>query len=351
MTSEGEPVYHLAMREVHEALGARFETALGWSLPADFGDVTAEHAAIRDGVALLDRSPRSRFIISGTDAHEVLEAVVAGHVHELEEGRAMRSVVLDAEGRIRDVVLVARTGGISYILGGEPTQRFETLARMERAVRPDFDARIDDRTETTCLLGITGPQASSFVQDQLSDALPERLPSMHISTTEFHGFRTLVMRSSDTGEDGFEMMLAPAVMQHLLESLRGVGAGIAGYRAQEIARVEACVPAFVPDLETGLTPAQADLDVLLDIPGGEEGVILSAMLLELDEPPAPGTTVEGDGTYSGQIRSAVRSPRLDATLALAVLDQPYALPGISLTVEGSGAAVVGKPFLRRSSGT
>lgn len=351
MSDDAQRIYHLAVRDTHAALGAHFEPQLGWSLPMDYGDVAAEHRAIREGVAMVERSHRSRFIVSGTDALDTLQAVVAGHVEDLEEGRAMRSVVLDDAGRIRDVLLVARTGGISYVVTGEPTQRFETLSRLQRAIQSDYDARVDDRTETTCLLGLTGPQAAAFVQEHLSDALPQRLPTMNIAASEFHGFRTLVMRSSDTGEDGFELMIAPAVMQHLMESLRASGAGIAGHRAQEIARVEACVPAFVPDLEGGFTPAQADLDVLLDVPGGEEGVILSALLLDTAEPPPPGIAVMKDGAQVGDIRSAVRSPRLDATLALAVIDQAHALPGIELSVKDSGAAVVGKPFLRRSKST
>lgn len=348
MSGETTPVYHLAVRDTHAALGARFDVALGWSLPMEYGDVAAEHSAIREGVALLDRSHRSRLLVSGTDAMDVLKAVVAGRVDELDEGRAMRSVVLDERGRIRDVVLVARTGGISYMVAGEPTQRFETLSRLERAVQTDYDARVDDRTESTCSLGIAGPGAGAFVQEHLSDALPARLPSLHVAMFEFHGFRTLAMRTSDTGEDGFEIMLAPAVMQHLLESLRAAGAGIAGHSAQEIARVEACIPAFDPDLTTGLTPAQADLDVLLDVPGGKAGVILAALLVESATVPGVGSVVDHAGRRVGETRSAVRSPRLDATLALALIEEQHALPGVALTVEGDRGAVVGKPFFRRS---
>jgi aminomethyltransferase len=347
MSHGGERVFHLALRDMHASLGANFGVVDGWSLPMDYGDVVREHSAIRDGVALFDRSHRSRFIVSGTDALDVLRDVVAGHVGELEEGRSMRSVVLDDQGRIRDVVLIARTGGISYLAIGEPGQRDETLVRMEQAIQPDFDARVDDRTESTCLLGIAGPMAADFAGRHLGDALPSRLPSMHAATFEFHGFRTLAMRTSDTGEDGFELMLAPAVMQHLLEALLGQGAMLAGHRAQDIARIEACIPAFRPDLEKGLTPAQADLDTLLDIPGGEEGVILSALLIDTEELLETGMPVVAEGMRVGEVRSAARSPRLDATMALAVIDQQYALPGVSLTVEGSGAAVVGKPFLRR----
>ncbi|MBI5947914.1 MAG: aminomethyl transferase family protein [Chloroflexi bacterium] len=342
-------LYHLALRDLHAAAGARFEHRLGWSLPANFGDAGAEQAAIRGGAAILDRSHRSRFIVSGTDAGEVLSAAFAGRMEELEEGRAVRTVALDGQGLIRDVVLVARTGGIAYLVVGEPGQRFETFERLQVAVQPSWDARVDDRTETTCLIGVAGPGAARAVEANLAEALPARLQPLHIVTFEFHGFRSLAIRTSDTGEDGFEFMFAPAVAQHAIETLRAGGVPLAGDLAQEVVRVEACVPAFSPDLETGLTPAQAGLDALLEIPGGAGGRMLSAILLESDEVVAAGSLVRVRGQVAGEVRSCVRSAALDATIALAIVDSGSATPGTALDVAGHLATIVSKPFLRRST--
>lgn len=318
-------------------------------MPAGYGDTAAEQAAIRNGAAVLDRSHRSRFIVSGTDAGEALAAAFAGRVEELEEGRAMRTVALDASGHIRDLVLVARTGGIAYLVVGEPGQRFETFERLRSAIQPAWDARIDDRTETTCLIGVAGPGASKAVEAHLADALPARLQPLRIVTFEFHGFRSLAIRTSDTGEDGFEFMFAPAVAQHAIETLQAGGVPLAGDLAQEAARVEACIPAFAPDLETGLTPVQADLDALLDIPGGAGGRMLSAILIESDEAVAAGTPVRATGEAAGEVRSCVRSAGLNATIGLAIIDDRYAVPGTALDVAQHLATIVAKPFLRRST--
>ena len=346
MSAAPENLYHLALRDLHAANGALFVPALGWSLPSHYGDPAAEHAAIRAHAVAVDRSHRSRFMVTGTDALDVLSSVFAGHVNELEEGRAMRSAVLDGQGRIRDLVLIARTGGIAYLVTGEPTQRFETLRTMQAAVQPGWDAAVSDRTENTCLLGVSGPAASEVVQAHLAEAFPVRMQLLHCAASEFHGFRTLVIRTSDTGEDGFELMLAPAVAKHVVETLRAAGIPLAGHLAQEVARVEACVPAFCPDLETGLTPAQADLDALLDIPGGDAGRILFALLLEGD-PVAAGQPLTLDGNVVGEVRSCLRSPGLSATIALAIIESRHALPGRDLRAGAAAAHVVAKPFLRR----
>ena len=342
------PLYHLALRELHAAAGAVFGQALGWSLPLRYGDVPAECEALRSNAAVFDRSHRSRFLVTGSDAADVLQAVFEGHIDELDEGRAMRTASLSPDGDIRDIALIARTGGIAYFVSGETGQRFETFARLQRAIGPDFDARVDDRTETTCLIALSGPNAASTARDHLSDALPARLQTLHCVTFEFHGFRALAVRTSDTGEDGFEFMLAPAVAQHVVETLTTAGIPLIGHQALEIARVEACIPAFDPDLATGLSPAEADLDVLLDIPGGREGRILSALLFDGDAVP-PGTPLLQSGEQLGEVRSCLRSPGLNATIGLGIIDARQAFPGTTLEAGASSATVVAKPFYRRRS--
>lgn len=341
-----ESTFHLALREVHTAAGAILAKRHGWMLPTHYGDWTLEYTALREQAAVADRSHRSRIMVTGTDAAELLGVTFAGHAAEIEEGRAARAVWLDEAGRIGDVVLIARTGGIAYLVAGEPTRRFETVERLTGSRGADWDVRVDDRTESTCLLTVAGPRAAEAVERFLSDALPARLPSMNAAAFEFHGFRALAMRASSTGDDGFEFMLAPAVAQHLVETLVQAGIPLAGDDALELARVEACIPAFEPDLDPGLTPAEADLDVLLGVPGGDHSVILAGAILEGD-PVAAGSTVTIDGRAAGQVRSCVRSPGLRATIALVLIDSGKALPGASLDASGIAGTIVAKPFYRR----
>ncbi|MGE5595815.1 MAG: glycine cleavage T C-terminal barrel domain-containing protein [Hyphomicrobiales bacterium] len=343
------PVYHLALRETHAAAGATFGQHLGWWLPEHYGDVTREYQALRSGAAVLDRSFRSRFMVTGTDAQVVLDEAFEGHVHELEEGRAVRTVALDGAGHIRDLVLIARTGGIAYVVSGEPAQRAETRARLEAAVGPDFDVRIDDRTETTCLLAVAGPAAAEAVERYLSEGLPPRVQHLQAVTFEFHGFRTLAMRTRDVGEDGFEFMVAPAVAQHLMQTLGEVGVPLAGFAAQETARIESCIPAFVPDLEPGLSPAEADLDVLLGVPGGAEGRILSAVLVDGDSVPATGTRVSIGGEPCGEVRSSAFGIGVGSPVALALVESRRGMPGTALDLDGIPGTIVAKPFYRRRS--
>jgi aminomethyltransferase len=340
-------LYHLALRDLHAAAGATFVECDGWSLPAHYGHPTAEHAALRASAVVFDRSHRSRFLVTGSDASELLAKVFEGHIRELEEGRAMRSVALAPDGTITDLVLITRTGGIAYLVTGQPGRRMDTLNRLREARPEDFDVQVADRTETTCLLGLAGPAAQAVAAEHLSDGLPARLQTLHSVTFEFHGFRSLATRTSDTGEDGFEFMLAPAVAHHVIETLVAAGVPLAGDDALNAARVESCIPAFAPDLETGLSPAEADLDVLLGIPGGNSNRILSALLIDSDEAIATGTPLLRGGEPAGEVRSCVHSPLLASTVALAIVDARQALPGAVFEAGGYPATIVAKPFYRR----
>jgi aminomethyltransferase len=342
-------LFHLGLRDLHSAAGARFEERDGWMVPADYGDPRREYAALREAAVAFDRSQRSRLLVTGTDAAVVLGRVFEGRLDELGEGRAMRTVALDGQGHIRDLALVARTGGIAYLVTGEPGQRAETLGRLRDAAETDFDVRIDDRTETTGMVGLAGPAAAAIARTHLSDGLPARLPLLGIVTFEFHGFRAMAMRTSDTGEDGFELMLAPAVAQHVLQTLQEAAVRIAGATVLEMARVESCIPAFAPDLEGGLSPAEADLDTLLGIRGGGEGRILSALLIEGDEPANVGTGIVDGTQAAGLLRSCVRSYGLNATIGLGIIDSQRAQPGRQFRIDASTATVVAKPFYRRRS--
>lgn len=337
----------LALGDTHVAFGARMGARRGWEVPLGYGDLGQEYAALRESVVAFDASWRSRVMVTGGDAVEVLRGALAGHPEDLEEGRAGRFAMLDEAGDLADLVLVARTGGAAYLVSGEPERRGELLRRLGAAVGEGYEVRVEDRTAMTCAVALAGPAAAARTAEFVAEALPGRLAPLHCAAFEFHGFRALAIRTSDTGEDGFVLVLAPVVASHLLGTLRSAGIVLAGWEALESARVEACIPAWEPDLAPGLSPAEADLDVLLGIAGGREGRILAAFLLE-GPPVSAGTPVRGsDGRQVGEVRSCVFAMGLNAAAGLAIIEAAAAFPGAELVAGGSRLSVAAKPLYRR----
>lgn len=346
MTSP-ENASRLLLNDMHIAAGAAFVESCGWWLPAHYGDPLAEYGGIRGSAAAIDRSSTSRLLITGPDSGRLITRIFGDTVSELREAEVIRAVVVNDSGAVRDFVLVARTGANAFLVIGEPGQRGETVDRLRGGIPPDWDARVDDRTETTCLIGIVGPEAASVVSNSLSDGLADRVPGMHCVAFEALGFRSLAIRISDTGEDGFILMLAPGVARHAFESVRAGGVPLAGHHAQTIARVEACIPAFSPDLEVGLNPAEADLAGLVSAGSGPVRRMLSALVVDGDTEPATGVPITLGPAAVGEVRSSVRSPLLGSTIALGIVEARCSLPGTVLDIAGSPARVVTKPFYRR----
>ncbi len=340
-------VTRLTLHDMHAGAGATFAARDGWWLPAHYGDPVAEHRAIREAAAAMDRSFASRLLVTGKKSTELLRRVFGETIADIEESEATRAVTLDEQGAVRDFAVIARTGGASYLVMGEPGQRHETADRLRTATSAEWDARVDDRTETTCMVGLVGPEAASVMSKYLSDGLPDQVPGMHCVAFEALGFRALAIRISDTGEDGFALMLAPGVARHTIESVRAAGVPLVGAIAQTIARVEACIPAFSPDLEVGLNPAEADLAGLVTASSGPVRRMLSALAIDGEIETSTGAPITLGSTTVGEVRSCVRSPLPGSTIALGVVEAHHSLPGTVLEVAGRQARVVTKPFYRR----
>ena len=340
-------VRRLALHAVHEAFGATFALYGGWRLPEAYGEREEEYARLRSGAAAFDRSDGTRLLVSGTDAAETLGAVFGEDAAGLEEGRATRAAALDGAGRIADVALIARTGGVAYIVMGEPGRGETTRALLEGAAGEGYDVAIQDRTASTCLVAIAGPGAAEAAARHVQEGLPARLPPMHAAPFEFHGYRALAARAGGFGEDGFALMTAPPVAEHLLGLLAGAGTGLAGMAAQESARIETGIAAFTPDLETGLTPDEAGLGSPSSAAAGEGGRVLSALLFEGRTVPPVGAPALADGDAVGEMRSGARSFALDAAVGLAILRRDRSRPGAIISVGGERAVVAQTPLYRR----
>ncbi|HEX5647906.1 MAG TPA: aminomethyl transferase family protein, partial [Nitrospira sp.] len=51
---------HSLLQNQHIQLGASFEEVAGWEVPAHYGDVAAEHRAVRQAVGIADLSHRGK---------------------------------------------------------------------------------------------------------------------------------------------------------------------------------------------------------------------------------------------------------------------------------------------------
>ncbi|HJP41543.1 MAG TPA: hypothetical protein QGF35_07535 [Dehalococcoidia bacterium] len=169
----------LPLNDLHSSKGARFAEVASWLIVEDYREPEAELAKMRESSVILDRSHRSRFMVTGPDAAGLLNRATAGTLKQLSEGQTIRACIVDSAGRISDLLLISQTGAISYLVSGEPGRRRKTAAQLGESLSPDLEVKFEDRTESTCSLAIEGPASSQFLSAQIGDDLDRTLSPFH----------------------------------------------------------------------------------------------------------------------------------------------------------------------------
>ncbi len=88
------------LAELHRAAGVGLEPYFGVLLPAQFGDLAAEHRVARETAALIDTNFRAVLSLAGQDRVRYLNAVMTSNVRDLAPGQGNVGLLLNAQGHI-----------------------------------------------------------------------------------------------------------------------------------------------------------------------------------------------------------------------------------------------------------
>ena len=335
--------------------------------------VTADgYEAVRGGGAgLLDLSARGRVEVSGAEAVQFLNGMLTNDMVTLADGAWMHAAFPNPQGRLLASVRVLRDGG-RFVFDTEPATGAALLKLLERfTLAGDF--RVRDLTTETALLSLQGARASEVARAVLGDVVAglARARVARVNDGDEDEEPSLVIRSTHTAEDGFDIFVKASAADSLRRSLAEAGARAVGADDMEVLRVEAGVPRYGVDA--------SDANVVLEVVDEAEAVSytkgcyagqeiiarihwrghvakrLAGVVLEGEaEPPADARLRDpAEGREAGRITSHVYSPRLRARVALALVKYDFLAPGTVLKVyagetEVGAARVAQLPFVRGS---
>src|SRR6266550_952275 len=165
----------LALDEAHAHLGASMTVRDGWSVPAAYGDVVQEYAAVREGGAgLIDLSPRGRFLVNGSESVQFLNGLITNDMKTLEIGQWMPAAFPNVQGRLIASVRVIRLQDEGTDRNVYPTFLIDTEAATHEPVLKTIerftlagDFRVTDMTNQTAMLSVQGKKAASIVSSVL----------------------------------------------------------------------------------------------------------------------------------------------------------------------------------------
>ena len=342
--------------DLHLELGARMVPFAGYSMPVQYpAGLMAEHLHTRAAAGLFDVSHMGQLSISGGDAAVALESLMPVDVISLALGRQRYGVLLnDNAGILDDLMFTRRAADFLVIVNGAckvaDTAHIQQHIGTRCQVTPLPDA---------ALLALQGPLAATALERLVPGV--GALVFMSGQSFVWQGYELFLTRSGYTGEDGFEISIpseaALAFARALLQQpeVKPIGLG-----ARNSLRLEAGLCLYGNDIDSGTTPAEAQLlwavqkvrrtggaraggfigapTLLAQIDGGCARVRVGLRALER-VPVREHTALHlPGGAAVGEVTSGLLGPSADAPIAMAYVDAAHSAPGIRLD-----ALVRGKP--------
>ena len=358
------------------AAGGRMVPFAGWEMAVQFAGLLQEHQAVRQRCGVFDISHMGVLRLRGEGAKDALQGLVPTDLFRIGPGEACYSVLLNAEGGIRDDLIV-------YDAGWQREAQTHELLLVINAACADADTAwlrsqlepqgvvITDAKGDGVLLALQGPEAVARLE-ALSNTSLAGLPRFGHRWLTLPGLgEAFVARTGYTGEDGFELLLERAAGLSLWQQLLAAGVSPCGLGARDTLRLEAAMHLYGQDMDHTTSPLEASLGWLvhLEMPkafvGREalerqtaDGVARRLVGLQLQGRAIPrhgypvllGGAAAGSAPV-GEVTSGGWSPCLEAGIALALVPAELARVGTSLAVEIRGraepATVVRRPFYRR----
>lgn len=352
------------LRAIHAELGAFLVERAGTPVPARFGDVAAEHAAVRRAVGVFDLASAGKIWVAGPERHRFLHALLTADVLALRPGHGVYALLLTRDGRVASDARVAALGERILVL--TPSISRGKVQRTFERHRVATDVTLEDATESWSLVTVQGPLAVPVAAAALEAAVPPLPPRGAAEVrTERHGTVVLV-RSPRTGEEGLDLLVgaesAPALFRRLVAETKAAGGLPCGLDALDALRVETGRPSYGAEIDETTSPV--DLPEIAGAVALGKGCFLGRTLAErlMKEgravrrlvgvtfggriPPVRGDKLKLGERVVGKVTTSCTSPTLGRGIALAVVETDATRAGLELaTADGDTAVVTALPFL------
>nr|WP_281353043.1 aminomethyltransferase family protein [Aureimonas leprariae] len=336
------------------ALTRKFEDYRGFWLASCYSGSgpIEEYWACRERAVVTDLSALRKFEITGPDAEDLLQLAVPRNVKKLAVGQVVYTPLCYDHGGMIDDGTIFRLGthNFRWICGDE----FSGVWLRELAAKHGMKVFVRNSSDQLHNLSVQGPRSRAILKRLL--VTPPHQPTLN----ELKWFRftigriadrpVLVSRTGYTGELGYEIFCHPndgeTVWDALMEA--GVPDGLTpmGLLALDMVRIEAGLVFAGYDFSDETDPFEAGIG--FTVPNDKPDPYVGAAAIERrrqsphrrlvglevagNEPIGHGDCIHVGRAQVGVVTSAVRSPILGKTIALARLDVSVAEPGTPVEI-------------------
>src|SRR5579872_5815963 len=361
------PLRATPLNSVHRALGAKLVDFGGWEMPLQYSGIIEEHQTVRTGVGLFDVSHMGEIEIRGPEAGLLADFATTNHAAKLKIGQIHYSGLLYETGGFVDDILVHKVADDHYFLcvnASNQEKDFEHIRSQNR-----FDAAVEFTSDRYTQLAIQGPKAGATLQ---------KLTPVDLSGIKYYWFAdgtvsgtpARIAHTGYTGEDGFEIYVAPGESERIWNEVMAAGRefGIkpCGLGARNTLRLEAKMALYGHEIDASISPLEADLAWIVKLDKGEF-VGRDALLHQKENGlkrklvgfemrgrgiGRDGYEVQLGGAPAGWVTSGSPSPTLGKNIGLCYLPVEHAQPGKAIQImirnQPVDAVTVETPFYKRA---
>ena len=340
----------------------------GWDMPVEYSGLIAEHNAVRTAAGLFDVSHMGQFEVEGEGALAFLQRTTANDVAKLVDGQAQYSALPMPSGCPVDDIIVYRRSERRYLV-------VVNAANIEKdwnwllAQKPS-GCGLHDLSDQFALLAVQGPKAEAILQG-LTPIDLSQMAFYRFAEGTVNGVAAIVARTGYTGEDGFEIFVAPdaasALWRRIVEAGGPHGLLPAGLGARDTLRLEARMMLYGNDMDETTTLIEAGLGWIVSLDDAKGDFTGRAVLAGQKASGAPRKLVGFEMTErgiprhgypvflgdeaQGAVTSGTYAPFLKKSIGLCYLPAARAGVGTEIAVEIRGrrtaARVVATPFYKR----
>jgi len=314
----------------------------GWDMPVQYSGLIDEHATVRTAVGLFDVSHMGEIEIRGPEAAKLVDFVSTNNAAKLKHGQAQYSGLLYEHGGFVDDILVHKVAGDSFFLCVNASNQEKDFEHIRGANK--FDCEVEFAGPKYAQLAIQGPKALETAQPLTACAL-DAIRYYWFTDGIFAGVPARIARTGYTGEDGFEVYVAPEhavkVWNAILESGRPFGIKPCGLGARNTLRLESKMALYGHEIGPSISPLEADLAWIVKFDKGdfigrdallrqkEKGLTRKLTGFEMRGRGIgrDGYEVVVDGVPAGWITSGSPAPTLNKNIGLCYLPLDRAKPG------------------------
>jgi aminomethyltransferase len=341
----------------------------GWNMPVQYSSILEEHNAVRNAVGIFDVSHMGEIEIQGRQADKLVDYVSTNNAMKLKPGQAHYSALLYEHGGFVDDILVHKISDDDFFLCVNASNQEKDFEHIRS--HNHFKAEVEFASDRYAQLAIQGPKALPTLQ-KLTDTSLSEIKYYWFADGIVAGVPARIAHTGYTGEDGFEIYIAPNVAQQvwneILKAGQEFGIKPCGLGARNTLRLEAKMALYGHELTASINPFEADLGWIVKMDKGDfvarstlEKVVHQGITRKLVGFEMQGRGIGRDGYEvwiegepTGWVTSGGPAPSLNKNIGLCYLPTSKSTPGLTIQIlirnSPVEAVTVPTPFYKRARG-